>query len=72
VLFVAYWAKFIWFEVSILTTKQTSLVWLRNSYAKEARTAYRLGAKRYFAKSFGSQDLFENIKDIISSIANSA
>ncbi len=32
---------------------------------QEALTAYRLGARRYFAKSFGAQDLFEHVRDVI-------
>jgi len=32
---------------------------------QEALAAYRLGARRYFAKSFGHQDLFEHIKEVI-------
>ena len=39
---------------------------------QEALTAYRLGARRYFAKSFGSQDLFEHVRDVIPSAASSA
>jgi DNA-binding NarL/FixJ family response regulator len=39
---------------------------------QEALTAYRLGARRYFAKSFGPQDLFERIRDVVPSAANSA
>jgi DNA-binding NarL/FixJ family response regulator len=39
---------------------------------QEALAAYRLGARRYFAKSFGSEDLFERIKDVIPSAAGSA
>lgn len=34
---------------------------------EEALTAYRLGAVHYFAKSFGRQDLFNRIREIISS-----
>jgi len=32
---------------------------------QEALAAYRLGAMRYFAKSFGHQDLLERIEEII-------
>ena len=32
---------------------------------QEALAAYRLGAMRYFAKSFGHQDLFERVKEVI-------
>jgi DNA-binding response OmpR family regulator len=39
---------------------------------QEALTAYRLGARRYFAKSFGPRDLFERIKEVIPAAANSA
>lgn len=39
---------------------------------QEALMAYRLGARRYFAKSFGPQDLFERIRDVIPSAAASA
>ncbi|MEA3350122.1 MAG: response regulator [Chloroflexota bacterium] len=38
---------------------------------QEALTAYRLGAMRYFPKSFGSQDLFERVRDLVPSSANS-
>jgi len=37
---------------------------------QEALTAYRLGAMRYFAKSFGYQDLFERVKEVIPVSAN--
>jgi DNA-binding response OmpR family regulator len=33
---------------------------------QEALTAYRLGAIRYFAKSFSPRDLFSRVKEIIS------
>ncbi len=36
---------------------------------REALAAYRLGAMRYFAKSFGSQDLFEHVREVISAAA---
>ena len=32
---------------------------------QEAFTVYRLGARRYFAKSFGRQDLFERVREVI-------
>ena len=32
---------------------------------QEALAAYRLGAMRYFAKSFGQQDLFERIQELV-------
>lgn len=32
---------------------------------QEALAAYRLGAMRYFAKSFGHQDLFERVREVI-------
>lgn len=32
---------------------------------QEALVAYRLGAMRYFAKSFGRQDLFNRIREVI-------
>jgi two-component system nitrogen regulation response regulator GlnG len=38
---------------------------------EEAIDAYRLGALRYFAKSFGRRDLFERIKEVISVSAGS-
>jgi len=34
---------------------------------QEALTAYRLGAMRYFAKSFGRRDLFNRVEEIIPS-----
>jgi len=36
---------------------------------QEALTAYRLGASRYFAKSFGNQDLLERVKEVIPAAA---
>ncbi len=36
---------------------------------EEALAAYRLGAKRYFAKSFGDRDLVEHVEGIIPSSA---
>ena len=36
---------------------------------QEALAAYRLGAMRYFAKSFGHQDLFERVKEVIPAAA---
>jgi DNA-binding NtrC family response regulator len=39
---------------------------------REALTAYRLGAKRYFAKSFGSCDLFDRVKEFIPSAVGCA
>jgi DNA-binding NtrC family response regulator len=33
---------------------------------QEALTAYRLGARRYFPKSFGDCDLFNQVKDVVS------
>jgi DNA-binding NarL/FixJ family response regulator len=39
---------------------------------QEALTAYRLGARRYFAKSFGPQDLFERVREVIPSTTGSA
>jgi DNA-binding NarL/FixJ family response regulator len=38
---------------------------------QEALTAYRLGARRYFAKSFGPQDLFERVKEVLPSATGS-
>ena len=32
---------------------------------QEALTAYRLGALRYFAKSFSRRDLFNRVRDVI-------
>ncbi|RPJ27450.1 MAG: response regulator [Chloroflexi bacterium] len=32
---------------------------------QEARDAYRLGALRYFPKSFSPKDLFNHVKDVI-------
>jgi DNA-binding NarL/FixJ family response regulator len=32
---------------------------------QEALAAYRLGAMRYFAKSFGRQSLFERVREVI-------
>lgn len=37
---------------------------------QEALTAYRLGAVRYFAKSFSPRDLFKRIGEVISVSAN--
>ena len=37
---------------------------------QEALDAYRLGALRYFAKSFGQQDLNKYVKEIISASAS--
>ncbi len=31
----------------------------------EAASAYRLGAKRYFPKSFNTRDLFDHIREVI-------
>jgi DNA-binding NtrC family response regulator len=39
---------------------------------QEALAAYRLGAVRYFAKSFGAQDLFERVREVIPDPAGSA
>ena len=36
---------------------------------QEALAAYRLGAMRYFAKSFGRQDLFEHVREVIPAAA---
>lgn len=35
--------------------------------AREALTAYRLGAMRYFAKSFGNRDLSKRVEEVIPS-----
>lgn len=32
---------------------------------EEALSAYRLGALRYFAKSFGQRDLFDQVQEVI-------
>ena len=39
---------------------------------QEALAAYRLGAMRYFPKSFGPQDLIEQVIEIIPASADSA
>jgi DNA-binding NtrC family response regulator len=39
---------------------------------QEALAAYRLGAMRYFAKSFGRRDLLNRVKEAISASAGSA
>ena len=39
---------------------------------QEALAAYRLGAVRYFAKSFGRQDLFERVREVIPPSAGAA
>ncbi|MBM3155112.1 MAG: response regulator [Chloroflexi bacterium] len=36
---------------------------------QEALKAYRLGAIRYFAKSFGRHDLFNRVRDVIPAFA---
>jgi DNA-binding NtrC family response regulator len=37
---------------------------------QEALTAYRLGAVRYFPKSFGQRDLLKHVKEVIPASAN--
>lgn len=44
-------------EQVIVTTVQPT--------TQEALAAYRSGAKRYVPKSFGQQDLFEHVQDVI-------
>jgi DNA-binding NtrC family response regulator len=39
---------------------------------QEALAAYRLGAMRYFAKSFGRQDLFDRVEEVIPASASAA
>lgn len=36
---------------------------------REALAAYRLGALRYFAKSFGRNDLFKHVQEVIPAVA---
>jgi len=36
---------------------------------QEALAAYRLGAMRYFPKSFGRRDLFERVEEVIPAVA---
>ncbi len=45
----------------IVTTVQPTI--------QEARAAYRLGAVRYFPKSFSPQDLFKRVGEVISASA---
>ena len=40
-----------------------------NPTTQEALTAYRLGAIRYFAKSFSRRDLFNRVRDVVSASA---
>lgn len=39
---------------------------------QEALAAYRLGAMRYFAKSFGRKDLFDHVKEIVPASGSTA
>ena len=39
---------------------------------QEALAAYRLGAMRYFAKSFAHEDLFDHVKEIIPASGSTA
>jgi len=39
---------------------------------QEALAAYRLGAMRYFAKSFGRRDLFNRVEEVIPSSVGAA
>ena len=36
---------------------------------QEAFAVYRLGPRRYFAKSFGHRDLFERVEEVIPAVA---
>jgi DNA-binding NtrC family response regulator len=50
-------------QVVIMTTQPTT---------QEALVAYRFGAVRYSPKSFGRHNLFDQVKELISPLANAA
>ena len=55
--------------LKIIAEKHTSkrvVVTTISPTTQEALAAYYLGAKRYFPKSFGECDLFNQVKDIVS------
>jgi DNA-binding NtrC family response regulator len=71
------------FDLVIASSRQlNALETIREKYAKkpmivttvdptsqEARTAYQLGARRYFTKSFNHKDLLEQIEGVIPNLS---
>jgi len=55
--------------LEVIAEKYPVVVMTVQPTTQEALAAYRLGAVRYFAKSFGRRDLYERVKEVIPAAA---